>query len=251
MPPPVPAIPLLPAERSWGFTVQLYSVRSRQSWGHGDLRDLAELAAWSARELGADFVLVNPLHAAEPGLPVSPSPYLPVTRMFTSPLYLRVEDIPEFGQLAAADRDAIADLAAPLQARSARPELIDRDAVWRAKRAALELVSQVPRTPRRQAEFDRFRADRGGELEHWAAWCALAEIHGPDWRSWPARYTAPDRGLAAVAAETVPGPARRVPFLAAVAMRAAARCGPAAGAAGGHAVRHHSRPGRRRPGGRR
>lgn len=209
-PPPVPAIPLMPGERSWGFTVQLYSVRSRQSWGHGDLRDLAELAAWSARALGADFVLINPLHAAEPAPPVSPSPYLPVTRMFTSPLYLRVEDIPEFGQLAAADRDAIADLAAPLLARSARPELIDRDAVWRAKRAALELVSQVPRTPRRQAEFDRFRADRGGELEHWAAWCALAEIHGPDWRSWPARYTAPDRGLAAVAAK--PSLVRRAAF---------------------------------------
>ena len=37
----------LPARRSWGFTVQLYSVRSRASWGHGDLHDLAELAAWS------------------------------------------------------------------------------------------------------------------------------------------------------------------------------------------------------------
>src|ERR1700722_16446073 len=53
----------VPSERSWGFTVQLYSVRSRESWGHGDLRDLAELAAWSAREHGAGFVLVNPLRA--------------------------------------------------------------------------------------------------------------------------------------------------------------------------------------------
>ena len=200
-PAPAAAIPRLPGERSWGFTVQLYSVRSRQSWGHGDLHDLAELAAWSARELGADFVLVNPLHAAEPGAAVSPSPYLPVTRMFTSPLYLRVEDIPEFGALAAGDRDAIAALAAPLRARNGTPDLIDRDAVWRAKRAALELLSQVPRTPQRQADFDQFLADRGGELEHWAAWCALAEIHGPDWRSWPAKYADPARGVAAVAAK--------------------------------------------------
>ena len=37
-----------PEERSWGFAVQLYSVRSRQSWGFGDLGDLADLAAWSA-----------------------------------------------------------------------------------------------------------------------------------------------------------------------------------------------------------
>ena len=61
-----------PKRRSWGFAAQLYSVRSRASWGHGDLRDLADLAAWSGGELGADFVLVNPLHAAEPRPPVSP-----------------------------------------------------------------------------------------------------------------------------------------------------------------------------------
>ena len=70
----VPARPRVPDARSWGLTVQLYSVRSRRSWGHGDLRDLADLASWSARELGAGFVLINPLHAAEPKAPVSASP---------------------------------------------------------------------------------------------------------------------------------------------------------------------------------
>ena len=64
-----PAAPSGPRS-SWGFTVQLYSVRSRHSWGHGDLRDLADLATWSGRELGAAFVLINPLHAAEPMPPV-------------------------------------------------------------------------------------------------------------------------------------------------------------------------------------
>src|SRR6202012_1659213 len=88
-----------------GFTAQLYSVRSRDSWGHGDLRDLADLAVWSGRELGADFVLVNPLHAAEPAAPVSPSPYLAMTRRHLSPLYLRIEDIPEYAALSAGDRE--------------------------------------------------------------------------------------------------------------------------------------------------
>ena len=89
------AVAPVPAERSWGFAAQLYSLRSRDSWGHGDLRDLANLAAWSARDLGAGFVLINPLHAAEPLPPVSPSPYLPMSRRWVSPLYLRIEDIPE------------------------------------------------------------------------------------------------------------------------------------------------------------
>ena len=34
--------------RAWGLMAQLYSVRSRRSWGVGDLADLAELAAWVA-----------------------------------------------------------------------------------------------------------------------------------------------------------------------------------------------------------
>src|SRR6185437_11656749 len=84
------AVAPFPARRSWGFAAQLYSVRSRASWGHGDLHDLADLAAWSGRDLGADFVLVNPLHAAEPQPPVSPSPYLPMSRRQISPLYLRI-----------------------------------------------------------------------------------------------------------------------------------------------------------------
>ena len=189
----------LPATRQWGFTVQLYSVRSADSWGHGDLHDLAELARWSATELGAGFVLVNPLHAAEPLPPVSPSPYLPMTRLFTSPLYLRVEDVPEYAVLPSAARHRIAELAAPLRAANSTADLIDRDAVWAAKRAALRLVRAVPIAAPREASYAKFRSERGRDLELWSAWCALAERHGPDWRGWPAELADPVRGAAEVA----------------------------------------------------
>jgi 4-alpha-glucanotransferase len=188
-----------PAERSWGLAVQLYSVRSRESWGHGDLRDLADLARWSGRDLGAGFILVNPLHAAEPLPPVSPSPYLPMTRHYSSPLYLRIEDIPEYGQLPPAARAEIEQLAAPLRAASSRAALIDRDAVWTAKRAALQIVRRVPLTPARQAALDAYRAGQGAELAGWAAWCALAQEHGPDWRGWPEPLRDTAAGLAAAA----------------------------------------------------
>src|SRR5580698_3255136 len=122
----VPARPRVPDARSWGLTVQLYSVRSRRSWGHGDLRDLADLASWSARELGAGFVLINPLHAAEPKAPVSASPYLPMTRRFISPLYLRVEDIEEYEGLEPSERAVVTALGKPLRAASTRSALIDR-----------------------------------------------------------------------------------------------------------------------------
>jgi 4-alpha-glucanotransferase len=196
--PAAAALAPVPDRRSWGLTVQLYSVRSRQSWGHGDLHDLADLARWSGRDLGAGFILVNPLHAAEPKPPVSPSPYLPMTRRYSSPLYLRIEDIPEYAQLPSADRARIEELAVPLRAASTEPALIDRDAVWAAKRAALELIRQVPLAPARQAALDAYRAAEGAELDAWAAWCALADEHGPDWRRWPEPLREPAAGRAAV-----------------------------------------------------
>jgi 4-alpha-glucanotransferase len=192
-------LPRIPRGRSWGFTVQLYSVRSRRSWGHGDLRDLADLAVWSASELGAGFIVVNPLHAAEPAPPVTASPYLPMTRRYTSPLYLRIEDIPEYSRLTAAQRQRIERLAAPLRAMNAAPDLIDRDAVWLAKRAALELIYLVPRTDRREAARREFAAREGAELAHWANWCALAEQHGADWRRWPAELANPARAARLIA----------------------------------------------------
>ncbi len=188
-----------PRRRSWGFTIQLYALRSRGSWGHGDLRDLADLAAWSARDLGAGFVLINPLHAAEPAPPVSASPYLPMSRRFISPLYLRVEDVPEYATLDARERGRIAELARPLHAANGTAGLINRDAAWTAKRAALEILHRVPLSPRRRADYERYRQREGKALEDWATWCALAEIHGPDWRSWPSRLASP--GSAAVRAE--------------------------------------------------
>jgi 4-alpha-glucanotransferase len=191
------AVAPFPARRSWGFTVQLYSVRSRASWGHGDLHDLADLAVWSGRELGADFVLVNPLHAAEPLPPVSPSPYLPMTRRQVSPLYLRIEDIPEYGKLNAGDRARVDALGEPLRAASTTAALIDRDAVWDAKRAALEIIRAVPLSAGRRAELDAFGERDRQATEDWATWCAIAEVHGPDWRSWPSALA--DPGSAEVA----------------------------------------------------
>jgi 4-alpha-glucanotransferase len=188
---PPDAVAPVPAERSWGFAVQLYSLRSRGSWGHGDLRDLADLAAWSARDLGAGFVLINPLHAAEPLPPVSASPYLPMSRHWVSPLYLRIEDIPEYKDLSYPERRRLTDLSQPLREASRTPELIDRNAVWTAKREALDVLRKVPLSDERQASFEEFRARHGRALDDWAAWCALAETHGPDYRTWPAHLRDP------------------------------------------------------------
>jgi 4-alpha-glucanotransferase len=202
---PPPALAPFPARRSWGFTLQLYSLRSRDSWGHGDLHDLADFATWSADDLGADFVLINPLHAAEPLPPVSDSPYLPMSRRFVSPLYLRIEDIPEIQQLDPQERARLLLTGKPLREASGTASLIDRDAVWTAKRAALEVLYRVPLPPRREAELDAFRVREGVALTDWATWCALAERHGPDWRQWPAALADPRSAEVAAARAELSG----------------------------------------------
>ncbi|MFJ8533375.1 4-alpha-glucanotransferase [Streptomyces sp. NPDC093591] len=185
----VVAPPRLPPsiERSYGLLVQLYSLLSRRSWGMGDLGDLAELAAWAGRSLGAGFVQVNPLHAAVPGAPTDPSPYRPSSRRFPDPVHLRVEDVPEFAYVE--DRERLRTLlerAGRLrEAVLEKGALIDRDAVWEAKREALELVREVPLGPGRRAAYADFLAREGQALEDHATWCALAEVHGSDWLRWP------------------------------------------------------------------
>jgi 4-alpha-glucanotransferase len=176
--------------RSWGLLTQLYSVRSAQSWGLGDLADLADLMAWAAADLGADFVLVNPLHAAQPVAPMEPSPYLPTTRRFVNPIYIRVEDIPEMGYMSSAERQLLewhADDARLLN----DADTIDRDAVWSAKLAALRTVFRQPRSSRRQRGFAAFCHREGQGLLDFATWCALAQEHGLPWGDWPAELQDP------------------------------------------------------------
>jgi 4-alpha-glucanotransferase len=127
----------LPAElegggRAWGWAAQLYAVRSRASWGIGDLGDLAGLLAATA-PLGAGFALLNPLHAA---MPTEPSPYNPSSRVFRNPLYLHIEDVPELaGSTATARRGA-----GPGRQTLLDSDRIDRPAVYRLKDEALRLA---------------------------------------------------------------------------------------------------------------
>ena len=173
----------LGARRIWGLATQLYSVRSRQSWGVGDLTDLVDLAVWSASLHGAGYVLVNPLHAAAPTTPMEPSPYLPTSRRFVNPLYLRVEAIPEFAQLR--KRGRVRRLRDGVQKHAASLDAIDRDTAWSAKRAALARVFAVPRTVGRELAYAAFCAREGAALDDFATWCALAEEYGGDWHEWP------------------------------------------------------------------
>jgi 4-alpha-glucanotransferase len=172
--------PSLDDQRSWGWMLQAYAVRSSASWGQGEFTDVAALAEWSAGR-GADFVLINPVHAAAPVVPQHPSPYSPTSRRFANPSYLHVPDVPGFAALDADERARLSGLGPQLAPDSA---MIDRDATWRAKRAALRRSYEV-RDDAEQAALDGFRTDRGPALQRFATFCALAEEHGVPFARWP------------------------------------------------------------------
>ncbi len=168
--------PAVRARRRWGFMTQLYALRSRASWGVGDLADLRDLATLAAARTGADFVVVNPLHAAEPVPPLTPSPYLPSSRLYVNPLYIRVEEVPEVAYMPGADRSLLDWNAEAPRHQSRSPALIDRDPIWTAKREALEQIFRLPRSAARQAAFAAFREREGDALVDFATWCVIQEL---------------------------------------------------------------------------
>ncbi|HET6884355.1 MAG TPA: 4-alpha-glucanotransferase [Pirellulales bacterium] len=168
----------LPPKGLWGWATQLYAARSQQSWGFGDLADLRRLAEWSKTQ-GAGLVLINPISAAAPIIPQQPSPYYPSSRRFLNPLYLRIEEVPGANRLGA-ELETLAVAGRALNDK----RVIDRDSVFHLKMEALE---KIWRGTKIDAAFDRFCAERGRELEQFAAYCVLAEHHGADWRTWPAK----------------------------------------------------------------
>ncbi len=169
--------------RAWGWMVQLYALRSEESWGMGDYADLATIARRSSVELDAGVLLVNPVQAISPTHPVERSPYSPASRRYQNPIYLRVTATAAYADADQRTREAVLAL---------RPdnhtELIDYDAVWSAKAAALELLWPH--------HHDRVDLDADPALRDFATFCALAERHGPDWRTWPEALRDPATALA-------------------------------------------------------
>jgi 4-alpha-glucanotransferase len=171
-----------PPKRAWGWAVQLYAVRSRDSWGIGDIADLRRFARWTRRQ-GGSFILLNPLGAQAPTLPYEASPYYASSRRFRNTLYLRVEEV-DGAEKCAAELEPLRAEAQQLN----RVRLIDYDAVFKLKSRALEKIFQATPEPRGLAGW---ASSKGHALRDFATFNAVAEVHGPAWRSWPSSLRHP------------------------------------------------------------
>jgi len=169
-------------EPVWGLMEQVYQVLSNRSWGIGDLDDLAQTASW-AGSLGADFCLINPLHAASPVIPIEPSPYLPTSRRFTNPIYLSVEQVDGFDALPPGLRHQIDHWKRQAQ-EPTTDATIDRDHVWTAKLKALEVLFTNTQATTSRA-FQEYCAREGQSLQDFALWSVLVEQYGEDPAGFP------------------------------------------------------------------
>ncbi|MFZ1491210.1 MAG: 4-alpha-glucanotransferase [Ilumatobacteraceae bacterium] len=175
------------APRAWGVACQTYSLWSDQSWGIGDLRDVATLAK-RVSAAGGGAMLLSPLHAPHPAVPQDPSPYYASSRRYRNPLLI------------------------PLDGTSPVPNdgpLVDRDAAWTAKRGALEARFEADRW---EPAWRAWAREQGEALWRFASWCAVADDHGPLWRAWPEQFRHPSSSAITDRAHDDPAIAARIEF---------------------------------------
>lgn len=180
----------------WGFTLQLYGLRSLRNWGIGDFHDLQALASWAGPTLGAAMIGLNPLHVLRPGMT---SPYSPSSRLFHNPLYLNLEAIEEF-RLTPAIQAWVQQPAFQQTLEALRQtETVDYPRIRKVKYAVLKrLYAAFRRThlrhgTRRAKAFFRYCREQGDSLRQFAVFRALDEHFGHrGWPHWPAEFRRAD-----------------------------------------------------------
>lgn len=163
-----PRLPL--PDPAWGVTLPFYGLRTRETGGLADYRDLAEAARAVAAQ-GGHFVGINPIHAGFFPDPREISPYAPSHRRRFNAAHIRAEG----------------EAAAPLSVH------VDYTSSYAARIAALEAAFA---TGAPDPAFDAFLTAEGEPLARFALHQALSEAHGPFWRDWPEAVRSPESAAA-------------------------------------------------------
>jgi len=170
------------ASKLWGLNLSLYGLRSDRNAGLGDFEDLAQAAELAGR-MGAGFLGINPLHTMGYCDFDATSPYSPSHRGFLNTTYIALDQIPG---LRTNKRPAAFDdlrVAATVQYAN------HKAAHHAALEAAYVRFAKAPETA--QKKFATYKANGGADLQEFAQFEAISEIHGPKWQDWPANPATP------------------------------------------------------------
>jgi 4-alpha-glucanotransferase len=187
--------------KTWGMSVNLYSLQSKHSWGIGDFNDLEKIVDMMAA-LKADFIGLNPLHAIPNTYPYGISPYSPISRLYKNFIYLDIEAIPE---VIASDeiREFIKREAFRKKIRKLRKSVrIDYEKTGQLKelilRRAFECFYEIhyKKNSQRYKEFRHYLSIEGKCVESFATFHAIQDLFKKEknvysWQQWPEAYHDP------------------------------------------------------------
>ncbi|MHC8381162.1 4-alpha-glucanotransferase [Pseudomonas sp. LB3P14] len=193
-----------PIPRTWGLSVQLYSLRRTGDGGFGDTQALEDLAR-VAGERGAEALAISPLHAMFSSDTQRYSPYSPSSRLFLNSLYAAPGAI--LGERALRTAIDATGLAEELKHLEALP-LIDWPVAAEAKHRLLQALYEgfVQGEHPLHADFSSFRHAAGEALENHCRFEAIQEARAAkgenlDWRHWPEQWQDPRSAALAEFAE--------------------------------------------------
>ncbi len=196
-----PRLPLPAAAFGFGVYANLYTVRSADNLGFGNVGDLRRLIEWTGR-VGGTFVALNPLHALSnrgDGI----CPYHPLSRLFYNPLYLDVFAVPEFRTCPQARRIVSSSHFAAEASDLRAAARIEHERIERLLDPLLSVLhgefrSTCIRGGDRSRAYDEFRREHSGALDEFATFVVLGKHlercglgDRGDWRTWPQEFRRP------------------------------------------------------------
>lgn len=169
--------------RSAGVSIPLFSIRSRGSWGIGELGDIGAFASWMQRAQLSMLALL-PLHECAMG---QESPYSALSAFALDPIYLSLGEMEDFQALGgeaglqAEERDALERLRGK--------ERIAHGEIRALKRRVLQrcfhhfLISGAATSAERGRSWEAFREEQAHWLPDYALFRSIKDADPQGW--WP------------------------------------------------------------------
>ncbi len=163
-----------------GVLVPVSALRTSASLGTGEFADLPPLAEWCA-DVGLDLIQILPVN--DTGW--QPSPYSALSAFALHPLYLRVESLPEYGNLSPTNRNEVDAAIGALRAAHDEAPRVDYSAVLDAKSAVERLVyDRSAHDEGLQSAVRDFASEHSWVREYAAYKVIKGEHAGAAWHEW-------------------------------------------------------------------
>jgi 4-alpha-glucanotransferase len=174
-----------PADRRAGVLLPLFSIRTPQGWGLGEIADIPRLARW-ARPCGLSILQLLPVNEVAGG---ETSPYAAASAFALDPVYLALNEVEDFAAVGGEGSLSTGDRLLLEQVRQAA--CVRWHDVWGLKGRAIDRAfahfrdrEWQPGTVRRKA-LERFIEQHRSWIHDYALFKALHGRHHKAWWDWP------------------------------------------------------------------